>query len=684
MATITVPEALRRANQHWSAGQAQPAEQLCQLILQKYPNQPDACHLLGLMAHAYGQKPKALDYMRKACAAPNATYHSNLTEMCRQAGLLEEGIRYGRRAVSLDEQSSSAWNNLGIVLQEAGQYIDSRYCLEKAYALDPQNPSILNNLGNTCSRQRENEAAEKYWKRAIALKPDYAPPYSNLAKRFAEQSDYENAILYGRKAITYNPQLAEAYLNLSTVLHEQGDTAAALSWLDALMSFAPNHSGALSTKASLYLKLDQPENALAFAQKAVQITPQSAEAHFALGGAFHSLNQLEKAEEAFEKASILPGIKAEDGALALAILKMEQGDNAAAKEAFLAIHQRFPTSARALYSLADLKRFTADDPLIPEMETLLQAATPKEQTALHFALGKVYMDLKDAEKAFYHLNTGNQQKRQTFTYRAADTTQRVQNYKRLFSMEKLMQYRGKGFFTNAQSKPVFVVGMPRSGTTLVEHILSAHSAIAGAGELSALSHVVQTWMRKPDFSTGTLRQMGKQYLDKTSQWNTGTGYLVDKMPANLFYAGLIPLILPQAKIIYVRRNPIDTCLSCYTKLFTDGQHFSYQLDELALFAKDTIDIRVHWEKVIPDSQFMVVDYENLVSDFQPTVESMLRFLDLTWEPTCLDFHQSKSTVRTASVNQVRKPLYQSSVARWKPYADYLQPLIQILDNEVQL
>lgn len=687
--TMTLPEALQRANAHWQAGQAAQAEQLCQRILASLPGQPDALHLLGLMSHAYGHTDRAIQYLREACVSPTAApiYWSNLAEMCRQQGRLREGEEAARKAVTLDSTLSGAWNNLGILLQEMGQYDESRICLEKVHAGDPQNPRVLNNLANTCLRQGDGETAERYWQEAIACDPGYPQPYSNLAKRLTDRGEYVQALEYGRQAITRDPHLTEAYINLAAAEQERGDTVAALRWLNALLSFAPLHAGGLATRAHLLLKQERLEEALSAAQKAVTQAPESADAHYALGLVQQALNQGEAALAAFEQAADLPGTKAEDAAIAAAVLHMEQGRKAEADAAFLEIAERFPQSVSAWYNWADIHRFRPEDPQIARMEALLAdpARLPKEQMRLHFALGKAWLDAGDPEKAFAHFAMGNRQKRETFQYDPEETTRWTRNICQTLTHERIQALWNQGYSQTEDQpgRPIFVVGMPRSGTTLVERILAAHSAVTGAGELSALQQVLATAHYPESLQTAsaeTLRALGKAYLEKTGKLNPKTRYLVDKMPANFFYAGLIPLILPQAKIIWVRRDPVDTGLSCYTKLFSGEQSFSYQLDEMGHFARNAQTLLEHWQQVIPASHFMVVDYEAIVEDFDTQVRRMLEFLGLDWEDTCADFHNTPGNVRTASVNQVREPLYRRAVGRWKPYAEYLQPLLQALEQ----
>ncbi|MGC9239885.1 MAG: sulfotransferase [Acidithiobacillus sp.] len=688
--TLTLPEALARAKAHWQAGQAPQAEGLCRRILAQIPGQPDALHLLGLMAHAYGRLDEAADFLQQACAAPAAPalYWSNLAEMRRQQGQLAEGEAAARRAVALDPRLSGAWNNLGILLQEMGRYDESRTCLEKVHQREPDNPQALNNLGNTCLRQGDTVAAEDYWRQALARDPRYPQPYSNLAKLLADRGEWEEAIAAGRRAITLDPHLADAYINLAAAEKGRGRSPAALRWIDALLAFQPKRAGALLTKALLLKDEERLPEALVAAEAAVHQASESADAQYALGHILQELGRIPEALEAFAKAAALPGTRAEDALCHRATLYMEQGEPSMAEQAFAEARSRFPDSASVWYNWADLHHFTLDDPLVPEMEALLERSQnrlPKDRMLLHFALGKAYLDRNQSPKAFAHLHAGNAIRRASFIYDAAQTTEIVDRILATFPAADQKNVPVPETVSTGP-RPVFVVGMPRSGTTLTEQVLASHPAILGAGELSWLRRTIEATGSYPEIvATLTPTQkmaLGQAYRDRIAALipdGRTVQAVVDKMPSNCFYAGLIPLLLPEAKIIHCRRDPVDTCLSCYSKNFSGDQRFAYDLRELGQFYRDYVRLMDHWRQVLPPSCFLEIDYEQMVEDLEGTSRRMLNFLELDWDPACLEFHRTERAVRTASVNQVRQPLYQRAVGRWKIHAEALQPLLDVLD-----
>jgi tetratricopeptide (TPR) repeat protein len=682
--TFDIGQALGRARAHWQAGQADQAEMACQQVLAVWPGQSDAMHLLGIMAHAYGNLDLAIAHVRQACQAPRApaVYFSDLAEMCRQRGLMADGEQAARRAVAMAPNQAGAWNNLGIILQETGRLDESRLCLQRVLALQPDNAQAHNNLGNTCKRLGLLDQAEQYWMQALALQPNYAEPYSNLANLLNDRGDYDKAAEYGRRAIELNPQLADAYINLSGIETSRQRHGDALRWLNALLSFAPMHAGGLAAQALVLKQLDELPAALDAAQFAVSAAPENPETHNSLGQVLQALGRFEPALAAYDRAASLPGTARETALLNRAALFIEFGRTAEARAALDAVREAFPDSARALFNQADLRRFTADDPAIGKMQAMLApggAQSPSDRMLLHFALGKACLDLGESERAFRHLNEGNRMKRATFAYDPEATALWMASIPQVFTPALLEAKAGQGA---ASAVPVFVLGMPRSGTTLVEQVLASHPDIHGAGEMRHVQGLVDSLGSFPDSAAGLtpeqLAAMGAAYLARVAPLAQGRRHVVDKMPSNFLYAGLIRLILPDARIIHCRRDPVDTCLSCYTKLFTSEQAFSYDLAELGGFHSSYQALMAHWRAVLPASHFLEVDYEAVVADLEVEARRILAFLELPWDDACLRFHETERPVRTASVNQVRQPVYRSSAGRWRAHAAQLGPLLAAL------
>jgi tetratricopeptide (TPR) repeat protein len=687
--TIDVAKTIERARAAWAERRVDEAEMACRQVLAIWPGQTDAAYLLGLMAYTFGNLDLAIAHIREACRSPRApaVYFSDLAEMCRQRGLLAEGEEAGRRAVALAPELAAAWNNLGIVLQEMLKLDQSRVCLEQALALEPKNAEMLNNLANTYKRLGFAGEAEKRWTAALALKPDYAEAYSNLANLLNDQGEYERAEGAARRAIEINPRLVDAYVNLAaahTVRHRHAD---ALQALDALASFAPGHARGLAARALSLKELDRLDEALEAAKRAAVQAPESPEPHNAIGQVRQALGEFEPALAAYDRAAALAGPAQMDAIANRGALFVEFGRKAEAIKAAEEAAKAFPNVPGILFGQTELRRFERGDPQIGQMQTLLarEGNSLADRTTLHFGLGKAFLDIGDSEQAFRHYDEGNRLKRSTFAYDVEADERWMADIARVFSPALLADRAEAG----ARSQtPVFVVGMPRSGTTLIEQILASHPMVMGAGELRRLRTLVEEIdgfpASVPSMTDAQLKAAGEAYLAYIGPMAAGRSRVVDKMPSNFLFAGLIRIVLPEAKIIHSRREPADTCLSCYTKLFAGALAFAYDQTELGRFHRSYQRLMEHWRTTLPASHFLEVDYEAVVDDLEAEARRMLDFLGLSWDERVLRFHETERPVRTASVNQVREPIYRDSKGRWRKHAANLQPLLAVLGSASDL
>ncbi|MCX7157736.1 MAG: sulfotransferase [Proteobacteria bacterium] len=682
--TIDIGQTLAWAAAHWTAGQANQAEMACQQVLAAWPGQCDAMHLLGIMAHAFGNLDLSVSHLRRACEAPRApaVYFANFAEMCRQKGLHAEGEQAARRAVTLDPQLPGGWNNLGIILQEQGRFEESRQALSRALAWSPNDAHVHNNLANTSKRMGLIADAERHWARAIELAPDYPEPHSNLASLLTEQGEFDRAEQMARRAIELNPQMADAYLNLAGVAVARQRYPEAHRWLMALAVFAPDHVGGLAAQAHVMKELGELAPALAVAQRAVALAPNDAQAHDALGHILQADNQYVAALAAFRKAAELPGTVREKALVDQGVLHAAFGHKDRALDAFDAALADFPASATAWFNRADLYPFPRDDPAIGRMVDLLEqrsvsgaSLSNRDRMLLNFAGGKAFLDTGESARAFRYLDAGNRMKRALISYDADAVAAWMARLARDFDAGLLAAKAGQGA---PSTMPVFIVGMPRSGTTLLEQILASHPDIHGAGELTHIQRLADTAGPVIGLDAERLAAMGREYLSQVERLAAGRRHIVDKMPSNFLHAGLIRLTLPDARIIHCRRDPVDTCLSCYSKLFTTEQSFTYEMTELGRFHRGYRELMAHWRAVLPASHFLEVDYEAVVADMPAEVRRILDFLGLEWDDACRNFHRTQRPVLTASVNRVREPLYATAVGRWRAHALQLRPLLDAL------
>ena len=361
---------------------------------------------------------------------------------------------------------------------------------------------------------------------------------------------------------------------------------------------------------------------------------------------------------------------------------MEFGRTREAVKALEDAAEAFPNAPGILFTQTDLRRLEPGDPLIGRMHALLarEGISLADRATLHFGLGKAFLDIGDSEQAFRHYSEGNRLRRFTYSYDPAADERWMASLAEVFSPSLLATKADMGARSDL---PVFVVGMPRSGTTLVEQILASHPMVHGAGELKRLQTLVDGIEGFPnaarDLTATQLKALGEAYLAFVEPMAAGRRRVVDKMPSNFLHLGMIRLALPDARVIHCRRDAVDTCLSCYTKLFAGEQAFAYDQTELGRFHCAYRALMTHWRAILPPSHFLEVDYEAVVDDVEREARRMLDYLGLAWDDTVLRFHETERPVRTASVNQVRQPIYRTSTGRWRKHAAHLQPLLAALN-----
>jgi tetratricopeptide (TPR) repeat protein len=349
-----------------------------------------------------------------------------------------------------------------------------------------------------------------------------------------------------------------------------------------------------------------------------------------------------------------------------------------------------PNRPEFCYNLARLYKVRRGDPVLDALEAALPGAawlSPREACWLRFGLAKAYDDIGERDLGFARLLEGNAIRRREVVYDEANALGAMDRIRAIFTAEFMASREGLG---DSSDVPVFIVGMPRSGTTLVEQVLASHPAVFGAGErtdlrrtVERLSGVLPFMEAVSDIGGEQLRGMGAAYVAALRPLAPDVARITDKMPANFHFAGLIHLILPKARIIHVMRDPVDTCLSCFSKLFTSGQNYSYDLAELGRFHRAYQRLMAHWRKVLPPDVMLEVKYEDLVDDLESEARRILAHCELPWDDACLEFHKTSRAVNTASMTQVRQPIYRGSVGRWRPDSALLRPLLEALEGDME-
>jgi tetratricopeptide (TPR) repeat protein len=422
--------------------------------------------------------------------------------------------------------------------------------------------------------------------------------------------------------------------------------------------------------------------------RALQQDPDNAVSHYLHASALAIAAKPEQAELAYKRAielnPILSGAHLGLGHVLKTIGKQEEG--IAAYRNALALR---PNLAEIHYSLSNLKTFRFTDAEIEDMCYRLEHEELTKESKVHFsfALGKAYEDAKDYDRSFEYYARANQTHRDSIAYDPVQTELVHRKVREVFSPELFDKYKGQVIGCQNAS-PIFILGLPRSGSTLLEQILASHSQVDGTSELPDLSLVsrsladAQRGAAYPkavlELSNDAIATLGERYIERTQRHRAGAAHFTDKMPNNFPHVGFIQLILPNAKIIDARRHPLDSCMGCFKQHFAKGQTFTYDLFELGEFYLEYHQMMQHWDEVLP-GKVLHVQYEDVVADLETQVRRLLDFCELPFEDACVNFHETERAVRTASSEQVRQPIYKGSINTWQRFEKHLQPLIDILE-----
>ena len=690
--TLAVPEALALAFRQYEGGNLAQAEGLLRQILQAAPKHAPALHLLGVITHQAGQTELAAQLLMQAVAlAPNeAQFHANLGEMCRLLKRLDEAVAHGEKAVALAHGLATAHSNLGIAWYDKGDLDKAQACQERALAIAPNLPAARNNLGSILRDRKDRQGAIECFRKVLATAPGYMESASNLGSVLTENDQPEEALKVLLPLVQSNPDYAEAHCNIAT----------------AFLALEQFDKASFGFKRALALKADYPEACIglahvlqeqkelpaaeAMARRALEIAPQKPEVHSLLGGILNESGYPQKALAAYARALEL-NPRLLSGYLGRGHLLMENGDMKGAEDDFRHALSLDESDLGARLALTQVTKVTEGDANMAALVGQAAAADSLPETKatpLHFALGKCYEDTQKYDAAFRHYQEGCRLKRKRIEYSADDTELTVRNIQAFFSAAQVERLRGAGCATDL---PIFVLGMPRSGTTLTETILASHPKVFGAGELPDVLQIAsQPRGGEPagyplclqGITQAELKIMGERYAGALQARAPASLRVTDKMPANFNFLGLIHLMLPRAKIVHVKRNPVDTCLSCYTRLFNKSQYQSYDLTDIGRYYRSYAQLMDHWHKVLPAGAFYEIQYEELVADPEGQTRALLEYCGLEWHDACLNFHKTARNVRTASVTQVRQPMYKTSVEKWRHYEKHLGPLLDALGDLV--
>ena len=687
-------QALIVAEQKRRHGFLADADELTRHAIEAEPDNAEAAHMLGIIAHQSGKLTDAVTHVQRAIAInPDVSlYHANLGEMCRLAGRVDEAIAASRRAIALDPNNAGAHSNLGVALFDQGKFEAALSLYDHAIALQDHFAQAHSNRGNALQRLKRYAEAEPSYRRAIELQPQFADGWNNLGTCLRELKRSEEAETVYRKALELAPHNPDTLDNLALTVKDLERLDEAADLLRRALIIEQNSDKIHVHYGAVLLDQKKVEEAAAAAERSLALNPNNHDTENLLG------------RIAFERGDLYSALKHYRRALALKpdladaynnmgnVLK-ELGELREAEAAYLEALRLDPNVAGVYVNLADSKTFAVDDPHLAAMEALAaksEGLSKVDRMQIDFALGKAYADLQDYPRSFRHLHAGNAAKRATIAYDETAAFALFDDIERIFAPDMIKAKAGSG---DPSPVPIFVVGMPRSGTTLIEQIIASHPMVHGAGELPTFNEVILT-VRGTDGGTipypafvaaldrDALRQIGRDYVARLSEFarqqaSTTVQRVTDKMPSNYYFLGLIHLALPHAKIIHTIRDPVDTCVSCFSKLFSAEQNHTYELAELGRYYARYQRLMKHWRRVLPGS-FLDVRYEDVVADLEGAARRIIAYCGLPWDDRCLSFHRTERPIRTASATQVRKPIYNSAVGRWRVYENQLEPLLSAL------
>ncbi len=686
---LTPEGALLLARQHCRAGRLRAAEALCRRVLEMVPNFADAEHMLGIVAFQEGRFPAAISHLKRATELDSAVarYHCDLAEAYRRSGRADLAEASACRALSLEPENAAALNNLGVALYELERFEEALGCYAQAIAINDAFAEAYNNRGNVLRMLKRREEAEESYRRALAVNPHFREAKNNLCTTLCELGKLEEAESVCRQALIEDRRDPTSLGNLALVLRDLGRLDEAANLLERALSIAPGTARLNVQQGSLFLERGQVGQAAEAAERALALAPESHEALNLMGRVAMERGRPQSALACFRRAIEFKPDAAEswnNAGNALRVLgRIEE-----ARDAFNKAVEFEPLHAGTYVNLADCMTFAPDDPLIEVMETLSadDKRSPDDRIYLNFALAKALRDTGDHRRAFDRVLAGNRAKRALVSYDEEATLGLFDRIEKVFTTKRIASLGSAG---NPSKLPIFIFGMPRSGTTLVEQILASHKDVTGAGELDILPTLARAVcgsdgkaLAYPEFvpllSGDGLQELGTRYLASLGTHAGGAARVTDKMPANFLFAGLIHLMLPEAVMIHVVRDPVDTCLSCFFKLFSGSLNYTYDLGELGRYYRRYEKLMAHWEKVLPPSRIVEVRYEKLVADLEGEARRILEACELEWDPRCLTFHETMRPVYTASATQVREPLFKSSVGRARGYRSRIRPLLKAL------
>ncbi len=596
-----------------------------------------------------------------------------------------------KKALSLDERHVQALHLLRLTLNARGAIEAELEIVRRILEVDPNHVESLNGLGDALRKQGQPALGIKPCLRALELRPNYANAHNTLGLCYFETGSITEAARSFETAIAFQPALAAAHLNLGAALKKLNRPFEALTAYRQAVRLAPESSEAQEALGSILLQQHKPQEATECLKRVVRMNPSSARAHLVLADALWQQGYVDEASKLVHRALALNPNSAV-GHCRLGFTRLDRGQFDLAMADFERSISLLPVQAEAYLGMVTSKKITeADRPLVNRMADLLldPALTLPDQAQLHSALGKALDDLGEYEGAVSHVDEGNR------IALALDGGERPPGSKEgaLAHIDKTIATYTRDFYQKhdglglKSDQPIFIVGLPRSGTTLLEQILSSHSQVAAGGELRYWDDIgAQTPGRLIGLGSDrkATRDAAEEYIRRTARIGHDARYVTDKYNDNFFNLGFLHLAFPNARIINCRRNPIDNCISMYMTPFRNKTALFRRREDILEYYEQYCRLMAHWRKVLPPEQLLEVDYEHTVANHEEATRRVIAFCDLEWEDSCLKHEENTRVVNTASKWQARQPIYATSVERWRRYEPWLGAFAKLIDGRSTL
>ena len=642
-----------RAKAFLNAGDAKMAEKICRSSLNEISSgDPNLQVLLCVSLIRQGRSGAAVKRLKHTLRMfpdfPQA--HEELGNALLGQNKPEKALESFKKATELNPNNADAFIKLGKIFSALGRKEEANEAYETALALNPTQKELATAMQHL--NRGEIEEAEKICREALKKQPDDVNGLRLLASIASKMEQKEDAIVLLERAVELKPKFAGAWGDLAESYTEVESYGKALDAVQRVIQLQPDLPFGFMIRGSILGKMSDHEGAIEAYHQALKIEPDHLGSHMGLGNILKTVGDYDKSVAAYKKSIEIQ-----------------------------------PLFAEAYWSLANLKTYTFEDSEIEAMEEHVQnEAMPSSNRAFfHVALANSKEKEKRYDEAWEHFETGNNMRRQEEVYDSVQTQLTHDALIEVFDKEFVESKKNKGSQSNA---PILIVGLPRSGSTLVEQILATHSKVEGTKELPDLSLLGRKLTKsKPrgiqypeavkEMTNEEFVEFGEDYLTTTKRYRTDKPHFIDKMPNNFAHLGFLKLILPNAKVINAMRHPLDSCISSYKQLFYKGQSWSYDLFEIGEYYLEYQRIMDHWHQLFP-GEILDLQYENLITNQEKETRKLLDYCELAWEDECLKFYETKRSINTASSEQVRQPIYKGAMQAWKNYESHIEPLIKTL------